>query len=72
MADVKSEMSGTVFELPVEEGDEVSEGEAVVILEAMKMEVDVESPVDGTVSEIKVDEDDFVEEEEVVAEVEEG
>ncbi len=72
MAEVKSEMSGTVFELPTEEGDEVDEGEAVVILEAMKMEVDVESPVDGTVSEIKVDEDDFVEEEEVVAEVEEG
>lgn len=72
MADVKSEMSGTVFEIPTEEGDEVSEGEPIIVLEAMKMEVDVESPVDGTITEIKVEEEDFVEEEEVVAEVEEG
>lgn len=71
MADVESEMSGTVFEIPKSEGDDVSAGEAVIILEAMKMEVDVESPVDGTVAEIKVDNDDFVEEEEVVAVVEE-
>lgn len=72
MAEVKSEMSGTVFELPTEEGDEVSAGEAVVVLEAMKMEVDVEAPVDGTISEISVEEEDFVEEEEVVAEIDEG
>lgn len=72
MAEVKSEMSGTVFELPTEEGDEVSAGDAVVVLEAMKMEVDVEAPVDGTVSSINVEKDDFVEEEEVVAEIDEG
>jgi biotin carboxyl carrier protein len=71
MADVTSEMSGTVFEIPTEEGDEVSAGEAVIVLEAMKMEVDVESPIDGTITEIKVEEDDFVEEEEVGAVVEE-
>ncbi|MFB6226898.1 MAG: biotin/lipoyl-containing protein [bacterium] len=72
MAEVKSEMSGTVFELPTEEGDEVSAGDAVIVLEAMKMEVDVEAPVDGTVSAINVEKDDFVEEEEVVAEIDEG
>lgn len=72
MAEVKSEMSGTVFEIPTSEGDEVDAGEPVIVLEAMKMEVDVEAPVDGTISEISVEEEDFVEEEEVVAEIDEG
>ena len=47
-------MPGTVFKQLLKKGDRVRAGEAIVILEAMKMEMEVASPVDGKVSEIMV------------------
>ncbi|MEZ6061744.1 MAG: biotin/lipoyl-containing protein [Planctomycetaceae bacterium] len=51
---VKSQMPGSVFKVLVSPGDRVSEGQAVLILEAMKMEMEVASPVAGTVASVNV------------------
>jgi len=58
---VAAEMPGKVIKLDKAVGDEVSEGEGVVILEAMKMENEIPSPIDGRISEIVVAEGDTVE-----------
>lgn len=50
--DVPAPMTGTVKEIIVSVGDRVNEGEELVIIESMKMEIPVESPVAGTVVEI--------------------
>jgi len=64
--EVKAHITGTVWQIEVEVGDDVAEGDEVIILESMKMEMPIESPADGTVSEIKVEKDDPVDEEQVV------
>ncbi len=71
MPDIRSEMSGTVLELKVSEGDAVEEGQEVALLEAMKMEMAVEAGSAGTVTEILVEPDDYVEEDEAIMTVEE-
>ena len=53
-------MPGTIAEIIVEVGDQVSADEELIILEAMKMENPIVAPVDGTVKEIKVAEEDKV------------
>ena len=53
MADVEAHITGTVWKIEVEVGDEVEDGETVVILESMKMEMPVEVEDDGTVKEIR-------------------
>jgi acetyl-CoA carboxylase biotin carboxyl carrier protein len=68
--DVEAHITGTVWQIEVESGDEVSEGDDLIILESMKMEMPVESPADGTVDEILVEKDDSVEEGDVVATLE--
>ena len=68
--EVESEVTGNVWKIVVEVGGPVDEGEVIMILESMKMEIPVESPVAGTVVEIKVAEEDQVEENQVVAIVE--
>ena len=72
MADVLAHITGTVWKVEVQPGQKVSEGEVVVILESMKMEMPVESPVSGTIVEVKVKEGEAVDEGRVVAVVEEG
>ena len=66
MADVKAHITGTVWKIEVEVGDEAEEDDEVVILESMKMEMPVEAPCDGTVKEIKVEEGDPVDEDDVL------
>jgi biotin carboxyl carrier protein len=58
---VEAEMPGKVVKLSAAVGDEVSEGQGVVIIEAMKMENEIHSPVDGLVTEISVSEGETVE-----------
>ena len=53
VTEVASAMPGAVFKQLLNVGDQVREGEAILILEAMKMEMEVASPVTGTVSEIR-------------------
>jgi len=62
MAQVKAHITGTVWKIEVKVGDVVSEGQTVVVLESMKMEMPVESPSAGTVSAVLVKEGDSVEE----------
>ena len=52
MSEVEAHITGTVWKIEVEIGDEVSEGDTVVILESMKMEMPVEAEDSGTVAEI--------------------
>lgn len=49
---VVAHITGKVWQVDKQVGDLVEEGEVVVVLESMKMEVPVEAPVAGTVSEV--------------------
>ena len=53
-------MPGRVVRILVSEGDDVTEGQAVIVVEAMKMENELRSPVSGTVLRICVGEGDQV------------
>jgi acetyl-CoA carboxylase biotin carboxyl carrier protein len=67
---VEAQITGNVWKIEKAVGDAVAEGEAILILESMKMEIPVESPCAGRVSEIRVREGDSVEEGAVLAVVE--
>ena len=54
VSEVTSQMPGAVFKVLAKPGDRVKSGQPVLILEAMKMEMEVASPVDGIVDGIKV------------------
>lgn len=64
---VESEVTGKVWKIEVSEGDRVSAGDVLIILESMKMEIPIESPQDGTVKEILVGTEESVAEDQVVA-----
>ena len=53
MPDVEAHITGTVWKVECNVGDEVEEGDTLVILESMKMEMPVEAEDDGKVAEIK-------------------
>lgn len=67
---IKSQITGTVFEVSVKEGDEVTSGQTVIILESMKMEIPHEATTNGVVKKIFVQEGDFIEEEALLVELE--
>jgi acetyl-CoA carboxylase biotin carboxyl carrier protein len=62
LAEVEAHITGTVWKIEVEVGDAIEEGDTVVILESMKMEMPVESEDEGTVSRILVEEGQAVSE----------
>ena len=64
---VVAHITGTVWKIEKQVGDEVAEGDVVMILESMKMEMPVEAPEAGRVSEIKCAEGDAVDEDDVLA-----
>jgi acetyl-CoA carboxylase biotin carboxyl carrier protein len=70
MAEVLAEMVANVWKVVAAPGNEVSEGDPLVILESMKMEIPVESPLTGTVKEIRVLVGAVVQEGDVIAIVE--
>ena len=72
MADVLAHITGTVWKIEVQPGHKVEEGQVLVILESMKMEMPVEAPCAGTVAEIKVKEGEAVDEGRVVVVLDEG
>jgi biotin carboxyl carrier protein len=67
MTVVVSEVTGVVSRIEVEAGQSVAEGDVIVIIESMKMEIPVEAPRAGTVKEIRVQPGDVVKEDEAVA-----
>ena len=62
MAAIEAHITGTIWKIEVAVGDTVEEGDTVVILESMKMEMPVEAEDEGTVKEILVQEGQAVSE----------
>ena len=65
--EVRAEMVANVWKIVVSEGAAVAEGDTLVILESMKMEIPVLAEGDGTVSSLAVNEGDVVQEGDVIA-----
>jgi acetyl-CoA carboxylase biotin carboxyl carrier protein len=63
---VEAHITGTVWKVEVSVGDRVDEGDTVVILESMKMEMPVEAEDAGTVTEIRCEEGQSVQEGDVL------
>ena len=70
MAQIEAHITGTVWKVEVAVGDRVDEGDTVVILESMKMEMPVEAEDEGTVSRILVEEGQSVSEGDPLVELE--
>lgn len=66
MKEITSTMAGTVLNILVNVGQDVSIGQEVIILESMKMEIPVESQISGKVRGIKMKIGDFVNEGDVL------
>ena len=62
MPDVEAHITGTVWKIECKVGDEVEEGDTLVILESMKMEMPVEAEDPGTVAKITCEEGQSVSE----------
>ena len=58
--DVKAGVPGNVLRIEASVGDSVSEGDVIMVLEAMKMEIEVKAPKSGTVQSIAVSQGDKV------------
>ena len=70
MPEIRAEITANVWQVRVEVGQQVVEGDELVVLESMKMEIPVLSPIAGTVKEIRVAPDTQVHEGDVVAVIE--
>lgn len=62
MKEISASMAGTVLNVMVAAGEEVTAGQEVLMLESMKMEIPIESNESGKVAELKVNIGDFVNE----------
>ncbi|MDN3357026.1 biotin/lipoyl-binding carrier protein [Actinomadura sp. DC4] len=70
MAEVRAEMVANVWKVVVAEGDKVEDGDTLVILESMKMEIPVLTEDSGTVVGLKVAEGDVIQEGDLIAVIE--
>jgi acetyl-CoA carboxylase biotin carboxyl carrier protein len=70
VAEVRAEMVANVWRVVVAEGDHVDDGDTLVILESMKMEIPVLAEQSGTVTKLHVAEGDVVQEDDLIAVVE--
>ena len=68
--EVTSEVTGNVWKVQAKLGDVLVEGDVIMILESMKMEIPVEAPVAGKLVELLVAEEEGVDEDQVVAVIE--
>lgn len=69
-AEIRAEMVANVMTVVVHDGDPVRDGDSLVVLESMKMEIPVLTEVDGRVGRIAVSEGDVVQEGDLLAVVE--
>lgn len=67
--EVRAEMVANVWKVLVAEGDTISDGDTLVILESMKMEIPVIAEVDGTITSLGVKEGQVVQEGDLIAEI---
>ncbi|ACY99235.1 MULTISPECIES: biotin/lipoyl-binding carrier protein [Thermomonospora] len=70
MAEVRAEIVGNVWKVVAREGDRVADGDTLVILESMKMEIPVLTEDEGVVTHLKVSEGDVVREGDLIAVIE--
>ena len=66
---LRSPMPGLIVSIPIQEGQEVSKGDVLVVLESMKMQNELKSPRDGKVARVRVEEGDNVEQRETLLSV---
>ena len=67
MAEVRAEMVANVWKVVTAEGDQVEDGDTLVILESMKMEIPVLAEEAGTLAKLHVAEGDVVQEGDLIA-----
>jgi acetyl-CoA carboxylase biotin carboxyl carrier protein len=70
VAEVRAEMVANVWKVVAAEGDQVSDGDTLVILESMKMEIPVLAEDSGTLTRLSVAEGDVVQEGDLIAVIE--
>ena len=70
MAEVRAEMVANVWKVVVTEGDQVEEGDTLVILESMKMEIPVLAEDAGALVRLQVAEGDVIQEGDLIAIIE--
>jgi biotin carboxyl carrier protein len=68
--EVRAEMVANVWKVLVAAGDTVEDGDTLVILESMKMEIPVIAETSGSVAELRVNEGDVVQEGDIIAVIE--
>jgi len=66
VSEILAPMGGKVIDVKVKAGDTVNEGDEVIILEAMKMELPIAAEASGTVKEVRCNKGDTVEAEGVL------
>jgi len=69
VGEVRAEMTANVWKVLVSAGDQVSDGDTLVILESMKMEIPVIAEESGVVKALAVAEGDVVQEDDLIAEI---
>tara|TARA_A200000113_G_C8840081_1_gene346574 strand:+ start:1164 stop:1388 length:225 start_codon:yes stop_codon:yes gene_type:complete len=67
---VVSETAGTIFRIERNSGDTVDEGDVILILESMKMEIEILAEKKGVIKNILVEEGDLVQEGQHLADIE--
>lgn len=68
--ELTSEVTGTVWKIEKAAGDRVEEGDVIMILESMKMEIPVETESAGTIADLPVEEGQSVDEGDVLCVIE--
>ena len=68
--EIELETGGTVWKLMVKDGDDVSEGDTLFIMEVMKMEVPYEAPINGKVVDLQIAEGDVLKEGDIAMSIE--
>jgi acetyl-CoA carboxylase biotin carboxyl carrier protein len=69
VAEIRAEMVANVWKVVAAEGDQVDDGDTLVILESMKMEIPVLAESTGTITKMHVAEGDVVQEGDLIAEI---
>ena len=68
---IRAPLPGIIVDVLVKEGDKISAGDVVVILEAMKMESEIASTVNGVVKKVNIKKDESVQEDQILIDIKE-